>query len=45
MRKVGSLWTSMSSLGFPGGSLGHLGTGSQCYVIIGHLGHNLDLVV
>ena len=24
--KVGSLWTSTSSLGFPGGSLGHLGT-------------------
>ena len=23
--KVGSLWTSTSSLGFPGGSLGHLG--------------------
>ena len=44
-RKVGSLLTSTSSLGFPGGSLGRLGTGWWGYGIIGLLGHNLDLVV
>ena len=31
--KVGSLWTSTSSLGFPGGSLGHLGTAGAGIVI------------
>ena len=35
----------MSSLGLPGGSLGHQGTGWLGYVIVGLLGHNLDLVV
>ena len=42
---MGSLLTSTSSLGFPGGSLGHHGTGWPGYVNIGLLGHNLDLVV
>ena len=37
--------TSMSSLGFPGGSLGRHGIGWLGYVIVGLLGHNLDLVV
>ena len=37
--------TSTSRLGFPGGSLGHHGTGWPGYVIVGLLGHNLDLVV
>ena len=43
--KVGSLLTSTSSLGFPGGSLGRHRTGWLGYVIVGLLGHNLDLVV
>ena len=42
---MGSLLTLMSSLGFPGGSLGRHGTGWLGYVIVGLLGHNLDLVV
>ena len=42
---MGSLLTSTSSLGFPGGSLGRLGTGWLGFVIVGILGHNLDLVV
>ena len=42
---MGSLLTSTSSLGFPGGSLGRHGTGWLEYVIVGLLGHNLDLVV
>ena len=42
---MGSLLTSMSSLGFPGGSLGRHGTGWLRFVIVGLLGHNLDLVV
>ena len=43
--KVGSLWTSTSSLGFPGGSLGHPGTAGAGCSSVGLLGHNLDLVV
>ena len=42
---MGSLLTPTSSLGFPGGSLGRHGTGWLGYVIVGLLGHNLDLVV
>ena len=42
---MGSLLTSTSSLGFPGGSLGRHGIGWLGYVIVGLLGHNLDLVV
>ena len=44
-QEVGSMLKSTSILGFPGGSLGRLGTGWLCYVIVGLLGHNLDLVV
>ena len=44
-QEVGSTLISTSSLGFPGGSLGRLGTGWLGYVIVGLLGHNLDLVV
>ena len=44
-QEVGSTLTSTSSLGFPGGSLGRLGTVWLCYVIVGLLGYNLDLVV
>ena len=43
--KVGSLWTSTSSLGFPGGSLGHPGTAGAGCLFAGLLGHNLVLVV
>ena len=43
--KVGSMLTSTSSLGFPGGSLGCHETGWPGYVIVGLLGHNLDLIV
>ena len=43
--KVGSLWTSTSSLGFPGGSLGHPGTAGVGCLFAGLLGHNLVLVV
>ena len=43
--KVGSLWTSTSSLEFPGGSLGHSGTAGAGMLSVGLLGHNLDLVV
>ena len=43
--KVGSLWTSTSSLGFPGGSLGHPGTVGAGCLFVGLLGHNLVLVV
>ena len=42
---MGSALTSTSSLGFLGGSLGHYGTCWPGYVIVGLLGHNLDLVV
>ena len=42
---MGSTLTSTSSLGFPGGSLGHYGTAGMGYVIVRLLGHNLDLVV
>ena len=42
---MGSLSTSTSSLGFPGGSLGRHGTGWLGIVIVGLLGHNLDRVV
>ena len=42
---MGSLLTSMSSVGFPGGSLGRHGTGWLGYVIVGLLGHKLNLVV
>ena len=42
---MGSLLTSMSSLGFPGGRLGRHATGWLGYVIVDLLGHNLDLVV
>ena len=37
--KVGSLWTSTSSLGFPGGSLGHPGTAGAGCLSVGLLGH------
>ena len=42
---MGSLLTSTGSLGFLGGSLGRHRIGWLGYVIIGLLGHNLDLVV
>ena len=42
---MGSLLTSTSSPGFPGGSLGRHGTGWLGFVIVGLLGYNLDLVV
>ena len=42
---MGSSLTSTISLGFPGGSLGRHGTSWPEYVIVGLLGHNLDLVV
>ena len=42
---MGSLWTSTSSLGFPGGSLGHPGTAGAGCLFAGLLGHNLVLVV
>ena len=42
---MGSTLSSTSSPGFPGGSLGHYGTAGMVYVIVGLLGHNLDLVV
>ena len=44
-RKVGSSLTSTSSLGFPGGSLGWLGTSWLGCLSVGLLGHILDLVV
>ena len=43
--KVGSLWTSTSSLGFPGGSLGHPGTAGAVMFICRPLRPYLDLVV
>ena len=43
--KVGSLLTSTSSLGFPGGSLGRHGTGWLGYLIVGLLGDISDPVV
>ena len=44
--KVGSLWMSTSSLGFPGGSLGHLRDSWHWECLsVGLLGHNSDLVV
>ena len=39
------LWTSTSSLGFPGGSLGHPGAAGVVMLSVGLLGHMLDLVV
>ena len=43
--KVGSLWTLTSSLGFPGGSLGHLGTAGAVMFICRPLRPCLVLVV
>ena len=43
--KVGSLWTSTSSLGFPGGSLGHLGAAGAVMFVCRPLRPYLDLVV
>ena len=42
---MGSLWTSTSSLGFPGGSLGHPGTAGAVMFICRPLRPYLDLVV
>ena len=36
---MGSLWTLTSSLGFPGGSLGHLGIAGAVMLSVGLLGH------